>query len=157
MPVSHIQRADATPVTLRGGPGHSVDLRPDCIVIRRVFTGVALRMVLPARQWRGIALRLAGGEAQGLALDLAHDNPDFTFRLGHFHDDREAARAWRRWTAFFNLPPLVADGDGALVQVDWRSGGLVANQRRRRALAGNRRSNFAARRMTGGAAPGARP
>ena len=110
MPVSHIQRAHSTPVTLRGGPGHSVDLRPDCIVIRRVFKGVALRMALPARQWQGVALRLAGGEAQGLALELAHDDPDFTIRLGLFHDDREAARAWRRWTAFFNLPPLVADG-----------------------------------------------
>ena len=149
MSASHNRAIAASPVTLVMACGHSVDLRPDCIVIRRVFKGVALRMVLPSHQWRGVALRLAKA---GLALDLAHDNADFTIRLGLFHDDREAAFAWRRWTSFFSLPPLVADGEGALVQVDWRKGGLVANLRRRRAMAGKRRSNFSARRKPGAAA-----
>ncbi len=79
----------------------------DSIAIDRCVAGVRMRLSLPTRSFRGVALALQQG-ARGLfyRVALVHADPDLDVALAEADNERDAARDWLAWAKFFRLPRL---------------------------------------------------
>ena len=132
-----------------------VMLSRDLIVISRRREGVAMRITLKPRAYRGVLLRLTGCEAGRLAYEvsLEHADPDLSVALAHSDDEFEARRAWREWARFVAAPALVERVEGQYETVNL---GRAAGPERRRRGVGARRPRFLARRKVGSSQLGGR-
>ena len=138
-----------------------VAIRRDRIVIARRLLNISMKIAVAASAYRGVALAVVE-RAQGEAVyvvDLTHADPDLCVRLAESGSDGAAIRAWRKWTAFFGLPPLVEREAGVLAPVTEGAAtreAAGAHLRRKRQSMRQRRSRFAMRRKMGRAAAASR-
>ena len=135
----------------------SVSLSREVVRIDRRLQGIAMRVAVPVRAYRGVALSLLPDAAGGLSyrLDLLHADDDLSVTLDQAPDDRDILADWRLWSRFFGLPALVERETGLVEAADARLGGVVLNAAAaRRAPRGRlrRRPMFLKRRKSGIAA-----
>jgi hypothetical protein len=125
----------------------------DSIAIDRCVAGVRMRLSLPTRSFRGVALALQQG-ARGLfyRVALVHADPDLDVALAEADNERDAARDWLAWAQFFRLPRLTRGVRGGDAVVESRFGAIKAGAvqpRRRGWPLKARRSAISARRKAG--------
>lgn len=161
-PVAHAQllptRLPAQPADRRAdGHARSVSLSREMVRIDRTVAGVAMRVAVPVRAYRGVALTLDADASGALAyrLHLVHADRDLSIALEEAPDDRDIVADWRLWSRFFRLPALVERRSGAMEQADPALGDLLLGTGapdRRVKGDGKRRSRFLRRRKVGCAA-----
>ena len=138
-----------------------VAIRRDRIVIARQVLNISMKIAIAASAYRGVALAVVErGQGEAVyVVDLAHADPDLCVRLAESGSDDAAICAWRKWTAFFGLPPLVERAAGVLAPVTEGAAtrdAAGAHIRRKRQLMRQRRSRFAMRRKMGRAVAASR-
>lgn len=137
------------------GALRSINLSRDCVRIDRRVGGVAMRVAVPVRAYRGVALTLGADAAGGLTyrLHLLHADRDLSVTLASAKDDLEIVADWRLWSRFFRLPALVERRPGYVEPADILLGGLpvgdAAPTRRPSRSRLKRRSLFGLRRKPG--------
>lgn len=157
--VAHAQplpsRLPAQPADRRAdGHVRSVSLSRETVRIDRTVAGVAMRVAVPVRAYRGVALTLdadAGG-ALAYRLHLVHADRDLSIALEEAPDDCDIVADWRLWSRFFRLPALVERRSGAIEQADPALGELLLGggaPDRRVKCDGKRRPRFLRRRKVG--------
>lgn len=136
----------------------TVSLSREVVRIDRSLQGIAMRVAVPVRAYRGVALALLPDARGGLSyrLDLLHADDELSVTLDQAPDDRDILADWRLWSRFFRLPALVERETGLIEAADPRLGGVVlgAAAAARRASRGRlrRRPMFLKRRKSGLAA-----
>jgi hypothetical protein len=125
----------------------------ESIAIDRCVAGVRMRLSLPARSFRGVALALQQG-ARGLSYRVAliHADSEFDVALAEADNERDAARDWLAWARILRLPRLARGLGGGEAMVENRFGEIRAatvQPRRRGWPLKCRRSAISARRKAG--------
>jgi hypothetical protein len=137
--------------------GHirSVSLTRDMVRIDRSLQGIAMRVAVPVRAYRGVALSLQSGRDGALSykLHLVHGDHDLSVALDEAEDDCDIFADWRLWTRFFRLPALVERQAGLIEEADPALGAVLLGQdlparRQPRSLL-QRRPRFLRRRKAG--------
>ena len=137
------------------GYARTVSLSRDCIRIDRRLSGIAMRVAVPVRAYRGVTLSLLPDAAGVLRyqLHLLHRDDDLSVLLGCAGTDLDIVADWRLWSRFFRLPALVERQDGRVEEADATLGGLPVGRdvsaRRRSRLRSKHRPAFLARRKAG--------
>ena len=132
-----------------------VSLSRDCIRIDRRLQGIAMRVAVPVRDYRGVSLSLAttDGDALRYRLDLVHRDADLSVMLDCAGDDIDILADWRLWSRFFRLPALVEREAGVVQEADLSLGGMLLGKagpsRRPPRFRSKRRPAFLGRRKTG--------
>lgn len=148
------------PAADRRADGHArtVSLSRDCIRIDRSLAGIAMRVAVPVRAYRGVTLSLLPDDTGGLRyqLHLLHRDHDLSVLLDCAGTDADILADWRLWSRFFRLPALVERQDGLVEEADATLGGLPIGRRssvrRSSRSRSKRRPAFLARRKAGDAA-----
>ena len=144
----------AAPDRRATGDERRVTIERGRIVIARSVLNITMKIAVPAAAYRGVALaveELADGGA-AYVVDLVHADADLSVRLTQSQCDETAISAWRRWTEYFGLRPLLERRPGVLSPVEADAAGrcaAAAHLRLRRGALKARRSRFALRRKTG--------
>lgn len=134
------------------GQTRVVELHGDHVLIARRLRNIAMRLRVPARHYRGIALRLRLAESgeSFQELLLAHADPDLCVVLDQRPADADLRRDWLLWAGYFDLPALVERSEG-----DFQIAGAPLDEahglarRRGESLPADRRGRFARRRRPG--------
>jgi Family of unknown function (DUF6101) len=137
--------------------GHvrSVSLTRDMVRIDRSVQGIAMRVAVPVRAYRGVALSLQPGfdGTVSYKLQLVHDDRDLSVALDEAEDDRDILADWQLWTRFFRLPALVERRAGLIEAADPALGPVLLGQgsaaRRQPRSALKHRPRFLRRRKAG--------
>jgi hypothetical protein len=133
----------------------SISLSRDCVRIDRRVRGISMRVAVPVRAYRGVALSLRPDADGVLAyqLHLLHEDEELSVNLDSAADDRDIVADWRLWSRFFRLPALVERQAGLIEEADATLGGLLLgrqNAERRASRARfKRRPLFLQRRKPG--------
>ena len=108
------------------GQVRSVCLGRDVIRIDRRVGGVAMRVAVPVRSYRGVTLGLRCGPEGALCytLNLIHGDRELSVVLDEAGDDRDIVADWRLWSRFFRLPALVERQAGTVEEAEISLGGL---------------------------------
>ncbi len=137
-----------------GGERH-VALAQEEILIDRSMNGVRMRLRLPTRAYRGVALSL-DETPTGRAIyrvSLWHNDRDFRITLQEALDDRDIVAQWKSWASYFGLPKFIERTPGQLEGAEIRLGQLAIGaarvQRRRGAAISKRRGRLPLRRKPG--------
>lgn len=161
-------------VALRLDPGHlptrytapdrgadtgqrAIDLHADRVVIRRTASGARMKLQLPVRTFRGVAVRIAEGGGAGadrVEIVLIHADPALNVPLFSSPDADDVVAVWQRWGSALALPLLLTDADGQVREAFPRLGAVLVGQpgprRRRRSALKGRRPMALMRRRPGG-------
>lgn len=147
--VAHFVAADQ-----RADGGHRrVSVAAEGVSIDRRLAGIAMRVALPIRCFRGVSLSLLENERgcfYRVALD--HADPELRVTLAEAASESEIAPEWKAWAGFFGLPRVISLPDESRAVSDCRLGALVlgAVQPRKRGWPlQKRRSAISARRIAG--------
>ena len=84
-----------------------ISIAADAIAIDRRVAGVAMRLALPVKSFRGVSLTLLEndrGAFYRVALD--HADPDLRVTLAESAGEADIAGEWRAWADFFQLPRI---------------------------------------------------
>ena len=137
----------------RRADGHvrSVSLTRDLVRIDRRLHGIAMRLSVPVRAYRGVALSLQPGRDGELCyrLHLLHRDRDLSVDLDMATDDGDILADWRVWSRFFGLPALVERQAGWVVEADPSLVGNGPVERRASRFRSPRRPRFLRRRKMG--------
>ncbi len=140
------------------GQARSVSVSRDVIRIDRSLQGVVMRLAVPVRAYRGVALMLRPDADGALpyCLHLLHRDSELSVTLDQAADDSDIVADWRLWSRFFRLPALVERRPGSVVEADASLGALLlgdhALERRASRFASKRHSRFSRLRKMGIAA-----
>lgn len=134
----------------------AIDLHADRVVIRRTASGARMKLQLPVRFYRGVAVRIAADGAAGpdrVEIVLVHADPALDVPLYASPDADDVVAVWQRWGAALALPLLLADEDGAVREAFPCMGAVLLGQpgprRRRRSALRARRPQALMRRKPG--------
>jgi hypothetical protein len=142
----------------RGADGQvrDIELDRERVVLKRAVAGIRMRVGVPLREFRGVALRTLppdGSEPAAVAVTLEHRDEALTVPLYVADEGDDAMAEWKSWSRVLGVPLLVADDDGALREPFRRIGrvalGKSAPRRRRRAAIKWRRPSILMRRKPG--------
>ncbi|HUO53794.1 MAG TPA: DUF6101 family protein [Rhodoblastus sp.] len=130
-----------------------IGIGAQAIAIDRCVAGVKMRLSVPVRSFRGVALALREG-ARGFyyRLALVHADPELDIVLAEAENEQDVARDWMAWAEFFDLPRLAQGAEGAVALVERSFGEVKAREaqpRRRGWPLKGRRSAMSARRKAG--------
>jgi len=130
------------------GGQRRITLFADKIGIDRSLAGVRMKLALPVRAYRGVALTVVEG-AQGTFYRVALDHPDpeLGVTLAENRDPEALVSEWRGWAKYFGLPRLAQGAGSFWVALDGRLGELVlgpAQPRKRGWPLKHRRSRMSA-------------
>jgi hypothetical protein len=137
------------------GQLRSVSLTRDIVRIDRRLHGIAMRVAVPVRDYRGVALALRPDPSGALSyqLHLLHRDAELSVALDEAVDDQDILADWRLWSRFFRLPALVERQTGVIEEADLTLGALLLgatpNPRRASRSVSKRRPRFLKRRKTG--------
>jgi hypothetical protein len=131
-----------------------VDLHRERVVLRRSVRGMRMALNMPVAAFRGVAIRLIGGEDKApaaIAVVLEHADPALSLPLFSATGSDDITAEWQSWGRVLGLPLLVADADGSLREPFERLGRLrieapTWRRRRRTAIARRRPSRLLRRR-----------
>jgi hypothetical protein len=132
------------------GGQRRITLCADTIGIDRSLAGVRMKLALPVRAYRGVALTVVEGARETwyrVALD--HADPDLRVTLAESRDAEALVAEWRGWAKYFRLPRLAQGVGEVCVALDGRLGELVlgpAQPRKRGWPLKHRRSRMSALR-----------
>ena len=119
----------------------------DRVTIDRSYRGIAMRLSVPVRAYRGVCVALKpvrnGGFLYQIRLD--HRDADLSVPLAEAPDDADIWADWRAWAQFFALPALIERNEGLAVWGRYPGVSQPASVRRR---VKRRRAPFMARRFT---------
>ena len=147
--VAHFVSADRR----ADGGQRRVSVAAEGVSIDRRVAGIAMRVALPIRCFRGVSLSLLENERgffYRVALD--HADPELRVTLAEAASESEIAWEWEAWAGFFGLPRMTFLPDESPAVFDCRLGALVlgAVQPRKRGWPlQKRRSAISARRIAG--------
>ncbi|WP_332686024.1 DUF6101 family protein [Bosea sp. (in: a-proteobacteria)] len=133
------------PFRTQGAPSQ----QPEAPRIERIGS---VRILRGGTGWRGVALRLTGGEGDDARFELALTAGDGRSVTVAVLDQDEAVAAWRDFGRSSGLPLLLETSDGAISEPYPQLGRLALGPiriRRRHALLAGRRPRFLTRRKTG--------
>ena len=142
----------------RGADGQirNIELDRERVVLNRAVAGIRMKVGVPLREFRGVALRTLppdGGEPAVVAIMLEHRDDALTVPLYVATEGDDAMAEWKSWSRVLGVPLLVADDEGALREPFRRIGriglGRPAPRRRRRAAIKWRRPSILMRRKPG--------
>src|SRR5512144_3160964 len=94
------------------GRVRDVELHRERVVLRRSLSGMRMALNMPVKAFDGISLQLVPGEdgdADILAVVLAHSDPSLTLPLYLTSRPDEALAEWRAWSEVLEVPLLLAD------------------------------------------------
>ena len=137
------------------GQRRQIEVTREIVRIDRRLHGIAMRVAVPVRAYRGVALSLTTGADGSLTyqLNLLHKDDDLSVTLDDAADDRDIVADWRLWSRFFRLPALVERETGVIEEAEVSLGGLATGPRNtlRRPARGRskRRPAFLKRRKMG--------
>jgi hypothetical protein len=135
-----------------GGRRH-ITLGANTIGIDRSLSGIRMKLALPVRAFRGVALAVvegAHGTFYRVALD--HVDPDLRVTLNEGVNPEALVAEWRGWAKYFRLPRLAQGAGEFWVALDGRLGELVLGRvqpRKRGWPLKARRSRISASRKAG--------
>ena len=116
-----------------GGVRH-VALSPRMVTIRRSYRDIAMRLAIPARQFRGVVARpVADGPGLRHEIALLHRDSEFDIPLCEASDARAAVAEVGRWAEYFGLaavPAMLLYGEAAAPYARRRSAMLTRRRRR---------------------------
>jgi len=150
LPVRFTATDDAADERLR-----VVDLHRERVVLRRSVRGMRMALNLPVAAFRGVAIRLAGAEADtanSIAVVLEHGDPSLSLPLFSSREHDDIVAVWQSWGRVLGLPLLVAEADGSLREPFARLGSFMRveaptwRRRRRNAIARRRPARLLRRR-----------
>ncbi|WP_131116011.1 DUF6101 family protein [Lichenihabitans psoromatis] len=137
------------------GQLRSVSLTRDLVRIDRSVLGIAMRVAVPVRTYRGVALSLRSSQDGALSyqLHLLHPDGELSVALDEADHDRDIVADWRLWSRFFRLPALVEREIGLIEEADAALGtvllGEAVPERRPSRSISKRRPRFLQRRKSG--------
>ncbi len=137
------------------GGSRRVRVTREGVLIARRFSGVDMKIAVPAPAYRGVLLDVSAGAngAPQYRLLLVHSDHDLDVPLLETGDSAVAAADWQDWAAWLGLPRLTAapgdvanvdDGEAPPASAPRRAGSAVARRRPRLMI---RRKTGDARRM----------
>lgn len=139
------------------GGVRTVDLHKDRVVIRRVSAGARMKLQMPVSAYRGVAVRIADGEAAGsdrVEVLLVHHDASLNVPLFAALDADDVVAEWQHWSRVFALPMLTVELDGSLKEAFPRMGAVLIGRpgprRRRHSTVKARRPMALMRRKPGG-------
>lgn len=117
-------------------------------------SGLPLHIALPARAFRGVAVRATetGPEHALVTLELLHEDEELCVPLSVGHDLPAIARDWQSWSELLDLPMMMIDAEGVVRTLEESAPALApgkARTRRPHAMLAERRPRFLARRRLG--------
>jgi hypothetical protein len=142
----------------RGADGQMRDIELDRerVVLKRAVAGIRMKVGVPLREFRGVALRTLppdGAEPAAVSITLEHRDDALTVPLYVAVEGDDAMAEWKSWGRVLGVPLLVDDGEGALREPFRRIGrvgiGQPGPRRRRRAAIKWRRPSILMRRKPG--------
>jgi len=108
------------------GGQRRITLCADTIGIDRSLAGVRMKLALPVRAYRGVALSVVeGAKETWYRVALDHADPDLRVTLAENRDPEALVAEWRGWAKFFRLPRLAQGVDEIWVALDGRLGELL--------------------------------
>lgn len=113
-----------------------------------------LYITVPMSGYRGVVVSQSRENSDAISLVLRHANPELDVPLLHDVDDNDVVADWQSWARVLDLPALMEDEEGKLVDPYERFGKMiVARPRARRAntFFRERRPNKLMHRKVGGA------
>jgi hypothetical protein len=122
------------------------------VTIGRRLQGMRMKIRVPVRTYRGVAMGLDETAAGRLCFKVAlrHQDNDLDVMLHETFDESEAMQMWRDWSEHLALSMMVEREDGALERIAPAPGAMQSYYRRRGAVATARsRGRFARRRRMG--------
>jgi hypothetical protein len=129
-----------------------VEIDRDRVLLSRSVRGMAIRVRVPVKAFRGVAATAADA-CDEIVLRLEHSDPALSVELFAGRDDADAAAEWELWGRVLGLPLLSVDVSGetraAVAQIGFMAIGSPAPRRRRRNAIKRRRSTMALRRKSG--------
>lgn len=130
------------------GRRRRVEFSPGRVVIERSVAGVAMKLSLEPRAFRGVALGVVVEDGLPIyEVCLVHADAELSARLALADRETDALAALAQWAAWFRLPRLVEDVDGALIAAPCADERAPAPRRASPARA--RRARFLVRRKPG--------
>ena len=145
------QRAD--------GQERMIDLSHDRVVVRRRVGGLAMKVQVPIRAFRGVSVRFLDRSQTGecLCVMLEHDDPDLCLPLCWQDEADDLIHQWQNWSQSLALPLLVTDPAGReSVHHAWLGAVCVRQpiaRRRRHSPHKDRRPSALLRRKSGHSRP----
>jgi hypothetical protein len=142
----------------RGADGEirQIELDRERVVVRRSVRGIAMKVGVPVAAFRGVSLRLVGGDGgrgANFAVALDHRDSALTLPLFEAAESDEGVAVWKSWGQVLGLPLLIAEQDGSVREPFPRVGSVIvgtpAPRRRRRAAIKRRRPAILMRRKPG--------
>lgn len=117
-------------------------------------SGLPLHIALPARAFRGVAVRATetGPDQALVTLELLHEDEELSVPLSVGHDLPAIARDWQAWSELLELPMMMIEMDGVARTLEESAQALVsgdAQPRRHHSMFAERRPRFLARRRMG--------
>lgn len=135
------------------GGQRQISIAADAIAIDRRVGGVAMRLALPVKSFRGVSLALLENDRGAFyRVVLDHADPDLRVTLAELVHEREIGGEWRAWAEFFQLPRIAFGPGGGVIAVDLRLGALdlgAVQPRKRGWPMKGRRSAISAKRTAG--------
>jgi len=117
-------------------------------------SGLPLHVALPARAFRGVAVRATetGPEHALVTLELLHEDAELCVPLSVGYDLPGIAKDWQVWSELLGLPMMMIEADGVARTLEESARGLVSDEpqpRRHHSMFAERRPRFLARRRLG--------
>lgn len=117
-------------------------------------SGLPLHIALPARAFRGVAVRATDTSPEHalVTLELLHEDEDLCVPLSVGYDLPAIARDWQTWSDLLELPMMMIEGDGVARTLEESARGITfgdTQQRRHHSMFAERRPRFLARRRLG--------
>lgn len=130
-----------------------ISIAADAIAIDRRVAGVKMRLSVPTRSFRGVALTVrecSRGFCYRVAL--VHGDAELNVVLAETELEADAVAEWQAWAKFFGLARLVQRAGGSVEAIERSFGEVTASEvqpRRRGWPLKDRRSAISARRLPG--------
>ena len=117
-------------------------------------SGLPLHIALPARAFRGVAVRATetGPEHALVTLELLHEDEELCVPLSVGYDLQAIARDWQSWSELLDLPMMMIEADGVARTLEESARAITVGEpkeRRPHAMFAERRPRFLARRRLG--------
>lgn len=127
------------------GQIRTVEIDRERVLLRRSVRGMAIRVSVPHRAYRGVSLRLG---AEGCTIALEHRDPALSVTLTSSEDEQALFAQWDAWARTLALPLMIGGADGECCEVGLNASKPSPRRRRRNAVQ-QRHSAFLLRRKTG--------
>lgn len=131
------------------------------IAIRRQIQGIAMKLDIPARAYRGVSLSIIPdrNERPVYRISLQHADADLAIVLFEAIDDHDVVAVWKSWAQYFALPKLLerrpGEFEGETQYIGATAMGARPQWRRRGGLLAQRKPKLLNRRRAAHAILGA--